>query len=245
MQQYVLRSEYDALDRRVLKTEQALRQVEAQVRILQVTLQNAGLGGNGAPPLLAPASFDGRDRSRSPHPLNHVMGYASLPMMAAMMPSMPMAMAAPGGISMSLQEFIVANSLDQKSSEVLMNQPLEVQQYVIAQGPVEGRNPSAMVMGRIARVAQGESSRSSLATPSAYASALGGSAAASSLIGGGNVAEKVEEFLAQNNLDEKCSEAMRNQSEACQVSVLNLGPVEGRNASAMVMGRMAKFARGR
>merc|ERR1712129_199318 len=108
-------------------------------------------------------------------------------------------------------------------------------------GPVEGRNPSAMVMGRIAKYdgsgAGGSVMQVEAFNHGGYGRGMGGG-------GGDDVTAQVEEFIIQNGLDDKSAESLRNQSPEVQVAVLNLGPAEGRNPSAMVMGRLAKAGRG-
>lgn len=132
-----------------------------------------------------------------------------------------------GGAAMSLEEFSLMNNLDEKCVQVLNIQPPEVQQYVISQGPAGGTNPSAIVMARIKKFGAGSSFQIPPAvTPSGFDLA--------------NVPEKVEEFIAVHALDEQCAQLLRTQTVDVQVAVLNLGPAEGRNSSAMVMGRIGK-----
>lgn len=127
-----------------------------------------------------------------------------------------------GEASSLVEEFAGQNGLDEKCVEALLAQTPQVQNHVILQGPAEGRNPSAMVMSRIWK-AQRE---------------LPDLAAQTEL------QAQVETFIVENSLDEQCSEALRSQSTECQVAVLGQGPASGRNASAMVTGRMAKFQKG-
>merc|ERR1711871_583263 len=99
-----------------------------------------------------------------------------------------------------------------------MYSPPEIVDYVISQGPCTGRNPSAMVMGRIKK-AQQEVSASGLEM-------------------------EVQQFIADNGLDDKVAEQLMSCSPDCQVAVLNHGPATGRNPSAMVVGRIKKFNQG-
>jgi len=203
MSSTVPRHEYEALERRVQKTEQALRQQDSQLKILQARLESLGAGVKPAMHVpVMDGNLDGRGRSRSPR--------GGLPMAFSQ-----------GLKVFTAEEFAQQNQLDEKCQEVLCNQPYEVQQYVINQGPADGRNPSAMVMSRIAKCT---SEMGPVAPP--------------------NMDDKVEEFIGLNQLDDKCAEALRTQPLECQVAVIALGPAEGRNSSAMVMGRIAKFVRG-
>lgn len=128
---------------------------------------------------------------------------------------------------MSIEEFADVNNLDDKCIEVLKLQPPEVQQYVISQGPAGGRSPSAIVMARIKKCGAGGHIQVPAAPPAGFDF--------------DRIAQTVEEFISTNGLDDKCSELLRTQTVDCQVAVLNLGPADGRNASAMVMGRIARF----
>merc|ERR1719210_861524 len=73
----VPRAEYEALERRVVKTEQALRQQDAQIKILQARLEALTASAQsfvnipvGAGHLDGVLGFSGlRDRSRSPRPV--------------------------------------------------------------------------------------------------------------------------------------------------------------------------------
>merc|ERR1719468_1158230 len=56
-----------------------------------------------------------------------------------------------GVATQTVTEFALQSGIDEKCLEALMAQPEDVQNYVISQGPVEGRNPSAMVMSRIGK----------------------------------------------------------------------------------------------
>lgn len=187
---FVSRSEHDALERRVAKAEQALRHMDTQNRILQARLEGlqAGtvLAANGGYFGASAFAMEGlRDRSRSPRPI-------------ALAPPMSQ----DPGSAISAREFAAQNGLDDKCLEVLLNQPAEVQQYVIGMGPADGRNPSAMVMARIAKCTVPEMS--------------GGGAIVGGISGSQNVSERVEDFIAMNAVDEKCAEALRTQTVPCQ-----------------------------
>merc|ERR1719162_1207182 len=95
------------------------------------------------------------------------------------------------GTDYDIESFIDFHALDEKCSEVLRSQTPEVQAYVIDQGPPEGRNTSAMVMGRIQKVCK------------ELGSSQGGA-------GGGRfsneptLADVIEDFGRDHGLDEKC-----------------------------------------
>mmetsp|Transcript_118463 Transcript_118463/g.330458 ORF Transcript_118463/g.330458 Transcript_118463/m.330458 type:complete len:251 (+) Transcript_118463:24-776(+) len=210
------RSELEALERRLVKAEQTILRQDGQIKLLQARL-------DATAPAVDPLSLALRERSRSPRPFAAVAAPKSL-----LQPSAH-------GPDTTPTEFAIANGLDDKCVEALSSQPPEVQQHVISQGPVEGRNPSAMVMGRIAKatselMALGAASMSAVAT--------------ANLATRRDVQGGVEDFIANNGLDEKCADSLRAQTIDCQLAVIGQGPADGRNSSAMVMGRIAKYLRG-
>jgi len=131
----------------------------------------------------------------------------------------------------AVQQFVQENDLDEKSSQALLFCPPDVQQQVLSQGPLEGRNPSAMVMGRIKRAMP------HMAAPMHQQDFV---FMANEQAGNLDVAS----FITDNQLDEKSSHALLSASPDCQMAVLEQGPAAGRNSSAMVMGRIRKFQPG-
>lgn len=246
MSEGVPRAEYDKLERRVAKLEQAARMQETTVRIMQVRMGAIGMGGLGINPLLGMSQVGGGsygqlavgNGSGSSHREPRSTQRSRSPRLAISRHSQR----EPEVELPSAEEFAHSSGLDDKCLEVLMKQSPEVQQYVISQGPVEGRNPSAMVMGRIAKATSqvGVMGGSSTMGGSAYVS--GGMDAV--YVNSDELADQVEDFISENSVDDKCAESLRSQPPRVQAAVLNLGPAEGRNSSAMVMGRIAKASRG-
>mmetsp|Transcript_41710 Transcript_41710/g.110380 ORF Transcript_41710/g.110380 Transcript_41710/m.110380 type:complete len:250 (-) Transcript_41710:251-1000(-) len=247
--QFASREEFEALEIRVLKAEQRARQADAQVRSLQERIDALTGGAGGA---VVDVS----------HVRSHSPGVSTYPMR----PELQMAMQIDLNkgrpcqhqlrASMSVQEFAQDNHLDGKCFGVLSNQSVEAQQYVMMKGPVEGRNPSAMVMSRIGKYisengAVGAPTPPGLAGGSCGGCGFGGhgqeygygSIVGNAMLNG--VHEKVEAFCVDNGIDDKCSESLRSQSLECQINVIEQGPADGRNPSAMVMGRINKFMRGK
>lgn len=220
----VSRTEFQLLEKRLHRAEQGIRQQQAFVKSLQARVDS--LTGESLGPGRQPANstlYDNsrrikgyRDRSRSPRlPFRSRYSQPALPQ-----PPKELY----GTEDTTVEEFARQNRLDAKCVEALTSQSEEVQQYVMNQGPADGRNPSAMVMSRIAKC------------NSEYAS--------SAFVPPASVGDEVEDFIAMHELDEKCGETLRQQSTDCQVAVLSQGAPEGRNSSAMVMGRISKFVRG-
>lgn len=241
------RDDLETLGQRVAQLEHRARQSEAQVKSLQARLD--AMAGS-----VAGAADGFRDRSRSPARLSNYQ-MLQKPLAAPVLQTLPKQQLL--GTSVTVEEFAQENHLDDKCLEVLSNQTPEVQHYVISQGPAEGRNPSAMVMGRIAKC------MSELGPVGGYGSGYSGggcgtfgfsgvgghSPGVAPQCGGGGgcgapFAAKVDAFCIENGIDEKCAEALRSQSVECQMLVVAQGPADGRNPSAMVTGRINKFQRG-
>eukprot|EP00747_Dinoflagellata_sp_TGD_P218660 gnl/TRDRNA2_/TRDRNA2_90874_c0_seq1.p1 gnl/TRDRNA2_/TRDRNA2_90874_c0~~gnl/TRDRNA2_/TRDRNA2_90874_c0_seq1.p1 ORF type:complete len:231 (-),score=29.16 gnl/TRDRNA2_/TRDRNA2_90874_c0_seq1:128-757(-) len=197
---YPTRQEFAMLEARMANAEQAIQNQNAQIRVMMAHLQEGMViaAANGT-------AAGARERSRTPVPLSRKQTLPTPP---------------PGTPQIDVYQFCQENGIDDKCRESLMAQPSEVQQYVMRQGPVEGRNPSAMVTGRIAKV------NTEFVLPTT------------------NIDNKVEEFIVANNLDDKCAETLRGQSAQCQAAVMGMGSVIGNSPSAMMMGRIKNFQKG-
>jgi len=233
---FVTRMEYQNLEQRLVMTETRLLAAETQLRkndqqmsemmlqfahiipIVQSAQQNAQLRGEQASSRQQEGT--GRDRSRTPAPARNSAGQLCAPMLDPNpdFTSVP-----------TLEEFARENLLDDKCLEVLRTVAPEVQHYVLKSGPVDGRNPSAMVMGRIQKCT----------------TEFGTAPVSSDMPRAALDSHVVDEFGKLHGLDEKCMGALRLQTPECQEAVITMGPVEGRNPNAMVMGRIAKFCQQR
>ncbi|CAK0821274.1 unnamed protein product, partial [Prorocentrum cordatum] len=226
------------------------RQQDATIRILQARVDTMSSppppppSWGGRPD--APGTWDrawkggavdavrGRDRSRTPAP-------GPPPMQAP--PPAPrhrppqLAGASAVGDTAAVDEFAEANGLDDNCREALRQKPPDIQEQVIQQGPVDGRNPSAMVMARIAKLMSGGGGGGG-GGPVPVSGGFVGSESAD------DVAAQVDDFILANAVDDMCADTLRNQTIECQLAVLAKGRVEGRNVSAMIMGRIQKFVRG-
>ena len=261
----VSRAEFDRLERRLSNAEKTIQLQASYIQELQDSLDLLqGTTSRGPPvgsaytrspgprvrearesfrePLREPL----RERSRTPGPRGSAPAYPTrASSLTSAAPADPAALGNGYGhtasdglesfesdmisIESMVDDFVHTNALDTKCRDALLNQPLDVVQAVVNQGPAEGRNPSAMVMSRIAR-AQKDVSAFAAEAPLPLADSL---------------PEQVESFIAENALDEMCSEALRTQGPDCQAAVIGQGPASGRNASAMVMGRIAKYGKKR
>jgi len=220
---YVTRSEFDALQKRTNKAENDLKMQLAQMKIMAARLDAMALaqqvGGAGG--------WGGGDAWGGWGP---DFGKGGMPPMMGRKPDLPTP--PPGTVMQTTEEFAREMLLDERCFEVLVSQPHEVQQYVIGLGPVGGRNPSAQVMGRIAKAS------------SEFNVKIDPDKMAEMTWQGGPIEQRVEEFLVNNSLDDTCGEVLRKQTPECQAAVVSQGAVEGRNPNAMVMGRIRKFSAG-
>jgi len=134
----------------------------------------------------------------------------------------------------SLEAFIRENELDESAVKALMEVPIEVQQRVMAEGIVTGRNKSAILVGRIRRClcqpgASGALTNGSMAPPKGNTDPSAGFGR-----------EQLEHFVQVNNLDPHAEKVLREQPSDIQARVVGEGPVTGDNKSRIVMGRIRR-----
>lgn len=138
------------------------------------------------------------------------------------------AQAAPDAISM----FIADNQLDEGSESKLREQHPNVQQAVLSEGPLTGsRNPSAVLSGRIRRILQNSG------PPIGGADWTGPKRPRLSPSSGD---DPIEHFLAENSINDDASAALRMAEEHIQQSVIEEGPITGRNTSAILLSRIRR-----
>lgn len=125
------------------------------------------------------------------------------------------------GVATSVEEFITAQSLDERAAASLRGASPAVQQVVMERGDLSDcRNPSAVILSRV---------------KDANRQGIG------SWGGGGQKAKpaEVEAFLAENSLDERASEALRTCTAEVQRTVIDRGGLaDTRNPSAVILGRI-------
>merc|ERR1719230_837064 len=132
----------------------------------------------------------------------------------------------PPGAAQAVAEFCRASGLDGSAEKTLLEQPPDVQQWVMAEGSLTGSNKSAVLMSRIRRIVdQRHLPRSS-----------GGSA-----LFGNSLREQVEAFIRDNDLDDTASMALRDKPEPTLRRVLEEGPITGSKKSAILMGRLRRI----
>jgi len=117
-----------------------------------------------------------------------------------------------------IEEFIASEGVDEKAATALRELDPSVQQMVMSRGALAGgKNPSAMLIGRI------RDARSS-----------------------GRVESKVEAFIQEQGIDEKAADSLRELEPYMQEEVINRGPVDdgrSRNVSAVLIGRIRNVKR--
>jgi len=232
----VTRAEYQKLEARVRKAEGSVKQLQQQIQAIGMFGMGGGMasmGGMGMNSMGAMGAMGGMGGMGA-------MGGMGMGFGAAGDHSRSPRGRQPVGTGVANQtatEFALSNGIDENCLEALMAQPEDVQNYVISQGPVEGRNPSAMVMSRIARAG---GTGSAGGPPGQY------SPAQAQPWAGEDVTTKVEEFIIENGLDDKCAAMLRAKAPAIQAMVINQGPAVGqaRNSSALVVGRIIKASQG-
>jgi hypothetical protein len=207
-QGFVSRADYTKLEQQVEQAEMKLRQQEL---ITTELVQRLATILSGAATMGADSGGGGGGYTRERTPRRQK------PPLPAVDPT-----TVPG-----VEVFAFQNGLDEKCTENLMSQPVEVQNFVMSQGPASGTNPSAMIVGRIARCSR-EFDISATMSAENF----------------GEVSSKLEEFIAANQLDETIANALRSAPQGCQVAVMSLGQANGRNPSAMIAGRMGKWHKG-
>jgi hypothetical protein len=204
---FVSRADYAKLEQKVVMVEQKLRQQELVTnelvqRLTSVLSGAVDANGGGY-------QAKGYARERTPR--------RQKPPLPAVDPStVP-----------SVEVFAVQNDLDERCTENLMSQPVEVQNFVMSQGPASGTNPSAMIVGRIAKCSREFDISASMSEENI-----------------GAICSKLEEFIAAHLLDDTIANALRSAPQACQVAVMSLGQANGRNPSAMIAARMGKWHKG-
>jgi len=134
----------------------------------------------------------------------------------------------------AVEQFIARHEIDEKAAQELRGENPVVQQAVLDSGPLTGvHNPSAVVITRIRKAKQGK-----LATCQMSASLSKGEA---SIVRGA-----VDEFIAQNGIDEKAAQELLGECLAIQQAVLLCGPLTScKNPSAVLIGRIRSAKQGK
>jgi len=126
-----------------------------------------------------------------------------------------------------IEDFIFQNEIDEKAANALREQGLEVQQVVMDGGSLaNAKNKSSAVMGRLRKAKFQAKTKEVLLEHSVDPDAL-------------------EEFISQNEIDEKAASDLRGEDPLIQQAVMQAGSLEdARNKSSAVVGRIIKAKKG-
>jgi len=130
-----------------------------------------------------------------------------------------------------VDRFIAGNRLDDRAAQSLRMEPPEVQTVVLERGSLaDSINPSAALMGRIAQAKL-------TATSGGGASSVAPSAMPARIERA--TPQDVEQFLAENRIDDRAARELRVETPEVQATVLNRGPLTNcTNPSSALLGRI-------
>lgn len=117
----------------------------------------------------------------------------------------------------TIEEFIAESLIDEKAAEALRASPVHIQEVVIARGKIEGvNNPSSCVMARIRDASRGGCARGPTVNN-----------------------DRVEEFIAESEIDEQAAATLRASPGHVQQVVIARGKLgDVKNPSSVVMARI-------
>jgi len=117
-----------------------------------------------------------------------------------------------------LRNFIKENGLDSHAEEALRKQTDEVIQAILSEGPLRGRNPSALLVARIRQIT------STIRQEEKY-----------------YTQNEIDAFAEESGLDGKAHEVLSAQSDDLIRRIIDEGPLRGRNPSALLMARIRQL----
>eukprot|EP00931_Biecheleriopsis_adriatica_P009702 TRINITY_DN110779_c0_g1_i1.p1 TRINITY_DN110779_c0_g1~~TRINITY_DN110779_c0_g1_i1.p1 ORF type:complete len:880 (+),score=199.71 TRINITY_DN110779_c0_g1_i1:82-2640(+) len=146
-------------------------------------------------------------------------------------------------LSVEVDDFIAGNDLDDRAIESLRSAAPDVQRIVMDRGPLaSAKNPSAALLSRIKDAQSRRTGSAGYQGPAARVdySHLGGRG---SYNGPGadriRLEQEVEDFIADNALDEKAAAALKSAIPDVQMIVMDRGPLTtANNPGAALMGRL-------
>lgn len=134
----------------------------------------------------------------------------------------------------AVEQFIARHDIDDNAAHELRGENPAVQQAVLDSGPLTGvHNPSAVVITRIRKAKQGKLATCQLSSCMSRDEA--------SFVRGA-----IDEFIAQNGIDDKAAQELLGESLAIQQAVLLCGPLTScKNPSAVLIGRIRSAKQGK
>eukprot|EP00931_Biecheleriopsis_adriatica_P065498 TRINITY_DN40019_c0_g1_i1.p1 TRINITY_DN40019_c0_g1~~TRINITY_DN40019_c0_g1_i1.p1 ORF type:complete len:1136 (+),score=222.43 TRINITY_DN40019_c0_g1_i1:72-3479(+) len=138
--------------------------------------------------------------------------------------------------SLAVEDFLAESRADERACDALRGCPPEVQRHVIDRGTMEGaRNPSALLLSRI-REAEKDMQHRRPPPDTAFDRGRGDARGGR---GNPNLEQDVEDFLSQNEVDERAAEALRSAAPEAQEVVMRRGDLRtAKNPSAALLARL-------
>lgn len=148
----------------------------------------------------------------------------------------------------AVEQFIAEGGVDEEAAQSLRELPPAMQSEVLSRGGLEtSRNPSAVLIGRIRQVKKGDSG--------SFGGGYSGMAPLLPVVSFTAPATKVrkkmtpivkseypmdvESFIAEEGVDEKAAEGLRELDDQMQQAIMSRGTLKGgKNPSAMLIGRI-------
>lgn len=133
-------------------------------------------------------------------------------------------------VSTRMEQFVIDSRLDERAEDAFRNLDLAMQVEVVNMGPLDNaQNPSSALLGRIRNL-----QNQVWASPSGQ-----GGPAKVRRVARGIELSAVEQFIRENRLDPKASDAFRSAPEAIQNHVIGLGSLANcTNPSSACLGRI-------
>lgn len=143
-----------------------------------------------------------------------------------------------GAVMEEVEQFLTNNRIQERAAKRLRDAGPMVQRQVMDQGPVKGRNIDAVLVSRINDIQSGKSFEVNpvkWAAPSGSAThQLQNSQQSHSLIS----SEEVDAFISENNIEPGAANVLRCSEPMVQRTVIDIGPLKGRNVNAILVGRI-------
>jgi len=139
-----------------------------------------------------------------------------------------------------ISQFVQMNRLDDLAERDLRAQTPQVQDAVMQEGAITGRNISAVLASRIKRIVggsgenQGRSSWGNSSSPPEKA------AAAHDFFEPEEDVDPVAKFCSANGIDGSASQALRDAPMEVQLQILEEGNITGRNPNAVLLSRLRR-----
>lgn len=147
-----------------------------------------------------------------------------------------------GALAAAIEEFLAGSPVDAKAEETFRSQSETVIRSILAEGPLIGRNSSALLVSRIRTHTAEPPPPADSAPPWGEAPWRNSRDAGQREIAREPQREsELQMYLRENNIDDPASEALQAQSVVVVRTILAEGPIRARNPSAVVMKRIREL----